>query len=459
MINSFSVLGLWNERNVRIDFDEGSLIIVGENGSGKTTILRILYLVLSRDWIKLSREDFVRIELVDDNNDFFGLNRNDFSGIEKCIINVKREFRDAMPTGVVNEIAKYCGESTTPEKVYEAFDKMILPMRYLSAVENILEDKEKDIPEIIKNANTWIIEHNTLPILYLPTYRRSESSLNRIEYSEGRIRHFHDYDRMPVNLEVAKVGMNDVDITIRNEISSIMREYSLSSSELNATFFKDILTGEYKKAQSPEQIIASEDPTMEYYSDLEAITTIFNSISGYGFFSNLDPIKDKLVQLLTKKNNYDEYDKIVSYFYKKLIERYERLKKVEEPLEAFFYACNKYLSNKKFKYYPSEFNYRITIEKPDGKEERDIDLDHLSSGEKQMVSLFCYVYLANPDKCMVIIDEPELSLSVAWQRDILEDVMNSKKCGALIAATQSPFVYDNSLRHLAKSMDSFLSME
>ena len=457
MISGFSVLGLWNERNIRIDFDEGSLIVVGENGSGKTTILRILYLALSRDWIKLSREDFVRIELVD-NNDILGLNRSDLLGIEKCSINVKREFRDAIPAGAVNEIAKYCGELTTSEKVREAFDYLILPMRYLSSIESILEDKEKNLPEIIQTANKWILEHNTLPIIYLPTYRRSESSLNRNEYSGNRIRHYHDFDRMPTNIEVAKVGMNDVDTTIRNEISSIMREYSLSSSELNATFFKDILTGEYKKAQSPEQIIASEDPTMEYYLDMEAITTIFNSISGYGFFSNLDSIKDKLVQLLAKKDNYDEYDKIVGYFYKKLIERYERLKKVEEPLEAFFYACNKFLSNKKFKYYPSEFDYKIIIEK-DGKEERDIDLDHLSSGEKQMVSLFCYVYLANPDKCMVIIDEPELSLSVAWQRDILEDVMNSKKCGALIVATQSPFVYDNNLRHLAKGMDSFLSME
>lgn len=459
MISSFSVLGLWNERNIRINFVDGSIIIVGENGSGKTTVLRILYLVLSRDWIKLSGEDFVRIELVDDNNDRFGLNRSDLQGFEKHTINVRREFRDAMPTGAVNELANFCGELTTSERVREAFYYMVLPNRYLIAIENILQDKEKDLPEIIQNASKWILKHNTLPILYLPTYRRSESSLNRNEYAENRIRRFHGFDRLPTNMEVAQVGMTDVDITIRNEINSIMREYSTSSSELNATFFKDILSGEYKNAQSPEQIIESGDPTMEYYSDMAAITTIFNSISGYGFFSDIDPIKEKLVQLLAKKENYDEYDKIVSYFYKKLIERYERLKKVEEPLEAFFYACNKYLSNKKFKYYPNEFNYKIIIEKTDGSEVRDIDLDHLSSGEKQMVSLFCYVYLANPDKCMVIIDEPELSLSVAWQKDILEDVMESKKCGALIAATQSPFVYNNSLRHLAKSMNSFLSME
>ena len=59
---------------------------------------------------------------------------------------------------------------------------------------------------------------------------------------------------------------------------------------------------------------------------------------------------------------------------------------------------------------------------------------------------------------MVIIDEPELSLSVEWQQSILEDIRKSGKCGSLIAATQSPFVYNNSLRPIAKSLDSFLTV-
>ncbi|MBR1904899.1 MAG: ATP-binding protein [Clostridiales bacterium] len=82
-----------------------------------------------------------------------------------------------------------------------------------------------------------------------------------------------------------------------------------------------------------------------------------------------------------------------------------------------------------------------------------------TSGEKQLVSLFSYVYLANPDRCMVIIDEPELSLSVEWQQSILEDVIKSGRCGSLIAATQSPFVYNNSLRNIAKALDTFLTVE
>ena len=43
MIDGISILGLWGERNYRIKFEAGSLILVGENGCGKTTVLRIIY--------------------------------------------------------------------------------------------------------------------------------------------------------------------------------------------------------------------------------------------------------------------------------------------------------------------------------------------------------------------------------------------------------------------------------
>ena len=76
-----------------------------------------------------------------------------------------------------------------------------------------------------------------------------------------------------------------------------------------------------------------------------------------------------------------------------------------------------------------------------------------------MVALFCYLYLSKSEKMMVIIDEPELSLSVSWQERILEDVYKSSACKSLIVATQSPFVYDNSLRIYAHGIEEFLVLE
>jgi len=84
-------------------------------------------------------------------------------------------------------------------------------------------------------------------------------------------------------------------------------------------------------------------------------------------------------------------------------------------------------------------------------ENRAISLDALSSGEKQMISLFAKLYLYEKPK-IVLIDEPELSLSIDWQRKILVDVINSPLCEQMVAITHSPFVFDNELERYAGSL-------
>lgn len=92
-------------------------------------------------------------------------------------------------------------------------------------------------------------------------------------------------------------------------------------------------------------------------------------------------------------------------------------------------------------------------------EKRVMSIEQLSSGEKQIVALFCYLYLLDNTPQMIIIDEPELSLSVDWQEKILEDVLKGPMCKSLVVATQSPFVYDNSLRAYAHTIEEFLVLE
>lgn len=53
-------------------------------------------------------------------------------------------------------------------------------------------------------------------------------------------------------------------------------------------------------------------------------------------------------------------------------------------------------------------------------EEETIDLIQLSSGEKQIVSIFSKLYLESDEKSIIIIDEPELSLSLEWQKMLLQ---------------------------------------
>ena len=92
-------------------------------------------------------------------------------------------------------------------------------------------------------------------------------------------------------------------------------------------------------------------------------------------------------------------------------------------------------------------------------ERKAMKIEQLSSGEKQIVALFCYLYLDVSVDKLIIVDEPELSLSVEWQEKILEDIAQISTCKSLIVATQSPFVYDNLLRKYARGIEEFLVLE
>ena len=86
---------------------------------------------------------------------------------------------------------------------------------------------------------------------------------------------------------------------------------------------------------------------------------------------------------------------------------------------------------------------------------KPIKFSNLSSGEKQIVSLFSHIYLSNLENYIIIIDEPELSLSVTWQKRFLADIAKNEKCLGLISVTHSPFIFQNELETYARGLNEF----
>ncbi|MEG3168832.1 ATP-binding protein [Sphingomonas sp. LB3N6] len=68
-----------------------------------------------------------------------------------------------------------------------------------------------------------------------------------------------------------------------------------------------------------------------------------------------------------------------------------------------------------------------------------INSDALSAGEKQMLSFICYNALTSD--AVIIIDEPELSLHVDWQRQLFSILAEQGTNNQFIIATHSPFIY------------------
>ncbi len=68
-----------------------------------------------------------------------------------------------------------------------------------------------------------------------------------------------------------------------------------------------------------------------------------------------------------------------------------------------------------------------------------VNSDKLSAGEKQMLSFICYnAFFSNS---VILIDEPELSLHVDWQRQLYAILQSQNSSNQFIFATHSPFIY------------------
>lgn len=111
------------------------------------------------------------------------------------------------------------------------------------------------------------------------------------------------------------------------------------------------------------------------------------------------------------------------------------------------------MRGKEFKY--DKHTVQVFIENKSNKEV--IPLSILSSGEKQIVSLFANLYLTDQVKFIILFDEPELSLSIEWQERLIKDIYESDKVGFLMAVTHSPFILSDEFAHNANSIELFIT--
>lgn len=71
---------------------------------------------------------------------------------------------------------------------------------------------------------------------------------------------------------------------------------------------------------------------------------------------------------------------------------------------------------------------------------KEINIQRLSSGEKQIIVLFANLIFADKEKSsgIFIVDEPELSLHLSWQKIFIDKVLEVNKDVQLVLATKAP---------------------
>lgn len=412
-IQRIKINRLFGNQNIDIVLKNGVNIFVGENGLGKTNILNCIYYLISNDFDKLSNINFKSIEIFFKDFDKDGKNsikiQNKIYGRKNSIEEYKKQHAKKLLNSKIDE--DYINSYVTFQKILDYIEMKDTGNLFVSYKNN--KEKLNEISEKIKEN-----------IIYLPTYRRIEIDLKSNNVQADNL----EYDD---NLLI-KFGMDDVKKSISNIMNRISEVAMKSFNDMNA-----ILLTEYVNDN-----IALKKRI--FNSDVGNIEVILNRIG-----KAIDKqTKNMILDLLHNGGINESKYLYLKNFLSILVEKSEEQKVLDNKINKFIEVCNKYFVNKMFIYDPIELTISLYVKCNNSCEIefKKIDLNDLSSGEKQIVSLFSKLYLEhfeNDSKSIVIIDEPELSLSLMWQQELLPDIMHSGKCALLITVTHSPFIFRN----------------
>ncbi len=444
-IENFKINKLHKVLNFDIPFRNNTIILLGENGSCKTTIIKMLYYTLSLQWRKLAQYDFESIEITV-NSKRFCIPKKDISLtfdnriLRKMPPHIRRYILDAANKHQYIDfqtIEEICKRFEFPiEFIFQDLDNNISDFASTSKDRKILQKTIKSFSE----------EIGDMHILYLPTYRRIEQELKvvldgRIDEDEFNNRRVRRYNESNHYTELIEFGMKDVDEAIQYALTNLKESSRSNLNQLTLGYLGDIVNEKYKTINLDE--INSIDETTIHDIMNRVDESILSKISKDKLYNSLQLIKERGIKT--------DHDKVVCHYFLKLYDSHKELVAKEASIRDFVEICNKYLQNKTMFYDSPNFDFYIEL----NDNNQSIKLPQLSSGEKQIVSLFNHLYLSNLNNFIVLIDELELSLSVKWQKTFLEDVNRGEYCKGLIAVTHSPFIFDNELDMYAHGIEEF----
>ena len=304
---------------------------------------------------------------------------------------------------------------------------------YMDTKRFSLDKNKKGEIEKVKRLISSINKNIDQKILYLPTYRRIEDDFSKLNISAEKVR---ESDLL------IRFGMSDV-LILKNKILENIRQEAIDGFNKMA----GVLLKQY--ANSTDKTDVFEAPTKV---DIRTVKLILDRIG-----DEIDEeSKAEIIELISTGEIYNGKYKLLNDLIDKLIISYESQRKYDDRIKLFADTCNKYMNGKKFYYNPSELTLEIYIESRGKITTEIVGLSQLSSGEKQIVSLFSRLYLENDKETIVIIDEPELSLSIKWQSMLLPDIIRSGNCKMLLTVTHSPFIFDNEFDLDAREMRKYI---
>lgn len=462
-LTRFQVLGLHDTRTMDVHLDDNKLILVGENGAGKSTFVNLIYYFLTQQWVRLQAYRFVRIHahfgerelvLTPEHIEQHLAARQHLRSLFEITRHSTRH-RPAIQRDFMEQMMDMqmqlpgIGEAELIERA--AFELQI-PQRVAKDIVTMYQKETQGKPTHVQMVEKELAQLELGQFLYLPTYRRIEQDLRSIFRGadiEAELRRFRERLGRRVGapfIELVEFGMEDVEETITTRMAQIKDSVRQGLDNLTGTYLRDVIRGVHMTVD------------MKSLETLEpkALDAVFARIDEATLPAGDKSHLKQKVAAITASHAIEDNDKVIAHFLFKLITLYTEQQANEKNVRDFVALCNQYLTGKQLVY--DNAKYTITVQQaPEGSagHEQPLAMQALSSGEKQIVSLFSHLYLSGQRRFFVVIDEPELSLSVPWQRRFLPDILGSGMCSGLVAVTHSPFVWDNGLEPFVRALAEF----
>lgn len=450
ILEFFSIQGLNGYKNISINFEHSVKIIAAENGSGKTTLLNALNSMLTRKFYKLRQLDFEKIllkfrgedEIVIEQSEFEFL-KSEFSETSGTVVLSDYGFSEDDIVSAVEDFSTmsyaqfrhshhfnrlYHEGPWDPDETYQQFG-------YAAESLDSFSDKLKEVSLLIQKAM------GETRVMYLPTYRRIEAQLS--DFGRGSKASRRGM-RMNPNRKRRKsddwnsghsinYGLNDVQQKLDEITSDIKRGTASAYSTISG--------------RTLEQLINTGD-VYESLGDELNIQNLKVILARLGKSDN----EERLAKLIETNEINSPDKKYLKSFLGQMLEIYKETQEQELAIEHFVGLVESYWAENIEEKHLTYDKLAVEVKLKNVHTGKLLSLNNLSSGEKQMISIFARLYLNPQVRYIILIDEPELSLSIEWQKKFLVDVFSSDSCAQLVAITHSPYIFENELDEYAGSL-------